>query len=356
MVSRAAKPFTTNTLINPIDTALPLPLGQAGTGHNSSTAWDYFHINSVSKGDDGQYLLSARHASTIFNINATDGSIIWRLGGHQSDFDLGPDVEFGFQHHARHLPGGNETTDLISLFDNSVYGSESADGEDREVRLYPFSRGKYIALNHEQKTATLVKAFHPPSESILTKSQGSLQTLPNENVLINWGSEGQVTEYDSDGNLIFHFGFGAGPLGTTLQQNYRAFRYPWTGYSPETPALHAEMSNDGQTITAYVSWNGDTRAAAWRFTWELDNEQEPEEQHFMENTSRRSGFETVSTIHGAEKKVIGLSAEALDAQGQVLVRSASVAIQSGIPYSNTDDYESDRETAQRYIGNQELRR
>ncbi|RSL84254.1 hypothetical protein CEP52_016486 [Fusarium oligoseptatum] len=87
--------------ISPDETALPLPLGQAGIGYNSSTAWDYFHINSIAKGDDGNYLVSARHASTIYKINGTDGSIIWRLGGKASDFELGPNVTFGFQHHAR---------------------------------------------------------------------------------------------------------------------------------------------------------------------------------------------------------------------------------------------------------------
>ncbi len=40
--------------------------------------------------------------------------------------------------------------ELISLFDNSVYGSESA-GEDKQVILYPYSRGKYIALDHVHK-------------------------------------------------------------------------------------------------------------------------------------------------------------------------------------------------------------
>ena len=66
-------------------------------------AWDYFHINSVTKGDDGHYLLSARHSSTIYKINGTDGTVIWRLGGNHSDFVLGTDVPFGFQHHARYM-------------------------------------------------------------------------------------------------------------------------------------------------------------------------------------------------------------------------------------------------------------
>ncbi|KAK0514453.1 hypothetical protein JMJ35_003070 [Cladonia borealis] len=57
--------------IPPHESALPLSLGQAGFANNSSMAWDYFHINSITKGDDGHYLLSARHTSTIYKINGT---------------------------------------------------------------------------------------------------------------------------------------------------------------------------------------------------------------------------------------------------------------------------------------------
>ena len=68
-----------------------------------------FNVNSIAKDEDNHYLVSARHASTIYKINGIDGSIIGRLGGLYSSFHLGEDVEFGFQHHARwvdpkHLP------------------------------------------------------------------------------------------------------------------------------------------------------------------------------------------------------------------------------------------------------------
>ena len=182
----------------------------AGTGLSSSTAWNYFHINSIAKGVDGHYLISARHASTILKINGSDGSIIWRLGGNKSDFTLGPDVEFGFQHHVRYLPGGDTSVDLISLFDNSVYGSESA-GEN-DVQIFPYSRGKYIKLDHDEHTATVDQLFNPPNNDILVKSQGSLQTLPGGNVLINWGSEGQITEYSPSGDVIYHAHLDRGDL------------------------------------------------------------------------------------------------------------------------------------------------
>jgi hypothetical protein len=309
-----------------LETALSLPEGQAGIGYNSSTAWDYFHINSITKGDDGHYLLSARHASTILKINGTDGSVIWRLGGRHSNFSLGTDVAFGFQHHARYLPGGNETHNVISLFDNSVYGSESAGGGEKEVRLFPFSRGKYIALDHVAKTATLVKAFHPPDDSILAKSQGSLQTLPNGNALINWGSEGQVTEYSPDGEIIFHMFLGSGFLQDKLQ-NYRAFRYNWTGFSPETPAVLAEVDDEG-VVRMYVSWNGDTETKTWRFIW-METDAAGTSRKIEKEVSR-TGFETACRVGGRAGSISAVQALAVDGKGRVLTISEAVEVKHAL--------------------------
>lgn len=299
---------------------MPLTLGQAGLGYNSSTAWDYFHINSIVKGDDGHYLLSARHASTIYKINGTDGSIIWRLGGKHSDFELGPNVTFGFQHHARSLATSSPDTDIISLFDNSVYGSESAGGGDKEVHVYPYSRGKYIRLDHTTKKASLHRAFLPPDRGapILTKSQGSLQTLPGGNALINWGSEGQISEYTEGGDAIFHAFLDSGSLQDNLQ-NYRAFRYNWTGFSPETPAVFAEQGPHG--VDVYVSWNGDTQTRTWRYVWDEDV---GGASVTRSKDVRRTGFETVLRI-GNEGEVMGrVHVQALDADGRSLVISEGV--------------------------------
>ncbi|KAL6405325.1 hypothetical protein AUP68_11077 [Ilyonectria robusta] len=301
------------------ETALPLPLGQAGTAYNSSTAWDYFHINSITKGNDGHYLLSARHASTLYKINGTNGSLIWRFGGKYSDFQLGPEVAFGFQHHARYISGGNETHELISFLDNSVYGSESAGGGDKEVHLYSYSRGKYVMLDHITKQATLLKAFLPPREPILSKSQGSLQVLPQGNALINWGSEGQVTEYQSDGEPVFHAFLDSGFLQDKLQ-NYRAFRYKWTGISPESLALFAEEVED-ERIHVYVSWNGDTRTRTWRFKWTVDAAQG---QVGGEPVVQRTGFETSARQPAKASEGGSISVAALDDDGEVLATSEEV--------------------------------
>jgi hypothetical protein len=286
--------------------------GQAGIGYKSSTAWDYFHINRITKGTDGHYLLSARHASTIYKINGTDGSIIWRLGGPYSSFKLGEDVEFGFQHHARYLPSPGKNRESISLFDNSVDGSESAGGGNKEVQIYPYSRGKYFELDFATMTSPPIQAFRPP-EDLLVKSQGLLQTLPNNNVLINWGSGGAITEYDQDGTPIFHSFLDSVFLQENVQ-NYRAFRYNWTGYSDETPAVVAISSPKLGVADIYVSWNGDTQTRGWRF-YTVNKKG----KSILVGQKQRTGFETVLRISG--DYIENIVAEAVDENGEVLQKA-----------------------------------
>jgi hypothetical protein len=201
---------------------LPINPGQAGSGYNSSDAWDYFHINSVDKNADGDYLLSARDACSVHKINGTDGSHIWRLDGKNSSFTLGKNLTFCFQHHARFHPelkseDDGDDIEIISLYDNSAHGTE--DGRGTEVHTAPTSSGKIIKLNTTSWHAELVQGFYPPDD-LRSKSQGSTQVLPNGNAIVNWGSEGALTEYDSEGNALFHFYMDSGYLGLGVE-NYR---------------------------------------------------------------------------------------------------------------------------------------
>ncbi len=52
------------------------------------------HLNSVDKFPDSDYLLSSRHTDTVYKISHRDGSIVWRLGGTRSDFEIAPAARF----------------------------------------------------------------------------------------------------------------------------------------------------------------------------------------------------------------------------------------------------------------------
>jgi hypothetical protein len=294
-----------------IEAVLPINPGQAGSGYNSSDAWDYFHINSVDKNADGDYIISARDACSVHKINGTDGSIVWRLDGKNSSFALDDSVTFCFQHHARFHPelkgpDDGDDIEIISLYDNSAHGSE--DGRGKEVRTASTSSGKIIKLNTTAWTAELVQGFYPP-DNLLSKSQGSTQLLPNGNVIVNWGSEGALTEYDSSGNILFHTYMDSGYLGLGVE-NYRGFRYNWTGLPHEDPAIVALENNEGTTI--YVSWNGDTETKKWRF-YAVTGKYGA--RSFLGEVERKS-FETNFSVPG--KPVLRVVAEAVDAKGNVL--------------------------------------
>lgn len=113
----------------------------------------------------------------------------------------------------------------------------------------------------------------------------------------------------------------SGDLGAGVQ-NYRAFRYNWTGIPSEVPAIAAFRNRE--TTTIYVSWNGDTETVAWRFfavTDELGSRQ------FLGEVARTS-FETSLEVQWP--KLNGVAAEAVDARGRVLVNTASVKIEQEI--------------------------
>lgn len=247
----------------------------------------------------------------MHKINGTDGSIVWRLDGKNSSFTLGENVTFCFQHHARFHPelkteDDGEDIEIISLYDNSAHGSE--DGRKNEVHTAATSSGKIIKLNTTAWTAELVKGFYPP-DNLRSKSQGSTQLLPNGNVIVNWGSSGALTEYDSEGAVLYHTYFDSGYLGLGVE-NYRGFRYNWTGLPNEEPAIISHVNNYGTTV--YVSWNGDTETKYWRFYALIG-------KYGIRNylgQAERTSFET--RLHVPKRKISRVIAEAVDVKGKVL--------------------------------------
>lgn len=269
--------------ISPSDSKTNLTSELAGDAKSSANAWDFFHINSVDKNFNGDYLISARHTSTIYKIDGKTGEILWKLSS-DGDTDLeviGLTFEFRYQHHARFLKSYNDI-EIISFFDNHAY---SKGHREPETTPNPneISNGKIIKVNNKLKTVELIKQYNPPSEHLLSaKSQGSLQTLPDGNKLINWGSAGAITEYNHKGDVLFFAKLDSGIRGPYVQ-SYRAFKYNWVGYSSEEIAY---TYKDG---VIYISWNGDTITHEWEVVNSLTNE--------SISRLKKTGFETVYEIN-----------------------------------------------------------
>ena len=143
--------------------------------------WEYFHVNSAEVAPDGNFVISARNTSAIYKINRATGKIMWRLGGKKSDFKLGAGVRFDWQHSARTQADGT-----LKLYDNS------AAPPTRKA-----SRVLTLRLDEQAKTASVVTARTHPRK-LLSSSQGNVETLPNGNTFVGWGSQRWFTEFNSE--------------------------------------------------------------------------------------------------------------------------------------------------------------
>lgn len=155
---------------------------------------DYIHVNDIAEDNDGNLLLSCRHLDEVLKINRLTGTVIWRMGGSKSKGNqftfINDNIDgftgFSHQHSAHWLPGGN-----LILFDNG------------ELRNEKFSRAVEYRVDQQAMTAERVWQYrHVPD--IFAASQGSVQVLPNNSVLIGWGSSRDTiiaTEVRRDGTI-----------------------------------------------------------------------------------------------------------------------------------------------------------
>lgn len=156
---------------------------------------DYIHINSVVVDTDGNYLVSCRHTDEVIKINRTNGSVMWRLGGSLSkgnefqwlNDSVGGFTGFSHQHSAVRTKRGT-----ILLFDNGNFKP----GE-RVSRVVEYE------VDEQAKTVRKVFEFIP-TPTVYASTMGSVQELPNEHIVIGWGSGSNRTvahEIDRSGTV-----------------------------------------------------------------------------------------------------------------------------------------------------------
>ncbi|RAR08643.1 family transcriptional regulator [Stemphylium lycopersici] len=229
---------STHVGINESYNSLPPDVGQS-----EETPWDYFHINSIEKDSRGDYLVSARVMDCIYKISGEDGSIIWRLQGRKSDFEVDPAATFAFQHDARWL---DEEQTRMTLFDNGP--TENTD----------YSRGLLLDINQDDMTVTLITEFTNEARTF-ARFEGSLQAIDpsNEttNYMLGFGNEPFFTELDHEGNILLDVQFGR----SNVVNAYRTYRQQWEGKPATKPDIHWDQDSN----TAYFSWNGATEVENW---------------------------------------------------------------------------------------------
>jgi len=246
---------------------------------------DYFHVNSIADGPNGDILISGRNTSALYLL-ARDGHIIWRLGGTKSDFGPPAAVKFRFQHNARFHADGT-----LSLFDNGAI-----------PKVEPYSRPLVLSIDAAAKTARVVKSFVHPTK-ISSPFEGNLELLGDGGALVGWGGVRKVTEFTSDGQVRFELML---PYGDT----YRAYRLPWQGRPGGRPAV--AVSGD----RVYASWNGRTDVARWQVL------AGPDEDHLAQIAAKDWGG--LETTIGLEVPPKAVAVRAVDGDGRVLGISETV--------------------------------
>ncbi|KAK3717490.1 hypothetical protein LTR37_005880 [Vermiconidia calcicola] len=263
-------------------------------GTSEDAPWDYFHINSIEKDSNGDFLVSARVMDCIYKISGDDGSIIWRLNGRQSDFEVDADAKFAFQHDARWL---DDDQTRMTLFDNGP------------TDTIAYSRGLLLDVNQDDMTVTLITEFTNEARTF-SQFEGSLQAIEpsNEttNFILGFGSQPFFAELDHEGNILLDVQFGV----SNVVNSYRAYRQPWSGKPTTNPDIHWDQ--DGNA--AYFSWNGATDVASWvvctapssnSSTWT------------NVTAAQRTGFETTLDLSDADLETF-VRGKAVDADGRTL--------------------------------------
>lgn len=144
-----------------------------------------------------------------------------------------------------------------------------------------------IALDHNEGTATMLSQTISPND-ILSNSQGNTQLLGNGNTFHGWGDSPWISEHNADGEIVL-----AGKWANIGPMNYRAYSAGWQSTPAYTqPAVYSYALSEDDPNVIYVSWNGATTVANWRYYGAAAI---GDEFKLVDETGHR-GFETIQTL------------------------------------------------------------
>ncbi|KAI1338169.1 ASST-domain-containing protein [Xylariaceae sp. FL0016] len=279
--------------------------------------YDVWHMNSIEKTEDGDFLISIRHLHSIILVDGKTAQVKWVLGGKRSDFE---DVTggnrsavFHWQHNAR-LTAPNRMT----LFDNQ-------DIFNRYCKEEQCSRGLEIEFNNITMEYKVVNEWYHP-QGLISASRGGTQRTPGGNVLVAWGQNPMYTEYTSDGELVMDV-----QRGQVLEMDhgvppviaYRAWKADWVGKPKWPPSIATRRDKSGAYV--FVSWNGATDVDKWILLL-ADHIDGLNGKDHVTAKSNRTGFETAFLVVTNQTYA---RIAALDVNGTILGFTSAVNLING---------------------------
>lgn len=169
----------------------------------SDTIYDPYHMNSIALDPDGNLVISMRNTSTVYDVDIHTGAINWQLGGKHSTLDLGPGVEFAFQHDAEFADPST-----VRLFNDNSSGQTTLGSSSVE----------WIHIDPAAHTATLARnQTHP--DGLVSAAMGNAQDLSNGDTFVGWGWAPHLSEFTPAGQLVYDATL---PTGA-----YRAYLEDW---------------------------------------------------------------------------------------------------------------------------------
>ncbi|MGH8988197.1 MAG: arylsulfotransferase family protein, partial [Acidimicrobiales bacterium] len=264
--------------------------------------WDAYHGNSVQLVRGGKFLVSMRNTWAVYMVDKKTSDIAWTLGGKSSTFTIPSKARFEWQHDVMLSSGGVLTAFDDNCCEISSSGTLGTPGGS--------AKGLVLKLDVKRHTAKLLHSYLHGADFDVAFT-GSLQRLPNGNVLVGWGSKPYFSEYSKDGRMLLD----AVLPGKDL--SYRAlFTADWVGKPDDRPTGTARKAHGKATV--YASWNGATQVASWRVL-------AGRTAGHMTTVAKKakSGFETAIHLRHSYKL---FKVQALDAKGHVLRTSEAFMV------------------------------
>ncbi|KAI7373545.1 hypothetical protein KC336_g20381 [Hortaea werneckii] len=186
---------------------------------------------------------------------------------------------------------------------------------------------------------TWVEQTYKHPEAVVSASQGSYQTLPNGNVVLGYGFNGVVSEFDSNGTILCDAYFQPSSRFTSGDvQSYKNLKFNWTGWPNTDPTMALEDDH------LWVSWMGATEVRSWMFEDSFDGEKDWRRNDLV----MKKGFETSFSLADRDIRRY-VRAVALDEFGRHLgttnidIGTVATASEGQMSHSHGDGEDADFE-------------